>query len=92
VIGAIVLTYAWVLLIVFTAGLRQLLMAVAFTLANRRARLVPQWTTVLTGLLALVGVGSVFAAWIGFMLLPLWAVVMGACLLLTRAGAEPVAA
>jgi hypothetical protein len=59
-------------------------MAVAFGLANRRARIVPQWTLVLTGLFALVGLGSIFVAWVGFMLLPLWAVVMGGLLLLTR--------
>lgn len=59
-------------------------MAVAFSLSNRRARVVPQWTMVLTALLALAGLGSIFTAWIGFMVLPLWAVVMGVCLLATK--------
>lgn len=63
-------------------------MAVAFSLSNRRARVVPQWTLVLTALLALAGLGSIFTAWIGFMVLPLWGVVVGVCLLVTK---EPAA-
>lgn len=65
-------------------------MAVAASLANRRARLVPQWTLVLTGLLALAGLGSIFTAWLGFLLLPVWAVVVGICLLLARDRAADV--
>jgi asparagine N-glycosylation enzyme membrane subunit Stt3 len=63
-------------------------MAVAFSLSNRRARVVPQWTLVLSALLAIAGLGSIFTAWIGFMVLPLWGVVMGVCLLATK---DPVA-
>lgn len=62
-------------------------MAVAFSLSNRRARVVPQWTLVLSALLGLAGLGSIFSAWAGFMLLPLWAVVTGVCLLATKEGA-----
>ena len=156
-IAAIIHTYAWVLLVVFAAGLRSLLnvlddgverfvvlaagtasaalfgvgaalvnapgvaaaetsykadgnqalllesvgyyaltagmmmaaaMAVAFSLANRRGRIVPQWTLVLSALLGLAGLGSIFSAWVGFMLLPLWAVVMGGLLLLTRGAGD----
>ena len=47
-----------------------------------------QWTIVLTVLLALAGLGSIFTAWLGFMVLPLWAVVIGVCLLATK---EPAA-
>ena len=63
-------------------------MAVAFSLSNRRARVVPQWTMALSGVLVIAGLGSIFTAWIGFMILPLWGVVMGVCLLATK---EPVA-
>ena len=59
-------------------------MAVAFSVSNRRSRVVPQWTLVLTVLLALAGLGSIFSAWVGFMLLPLWSVVVGVCLLATK--------
>lgn len=59
-------------------------MAVAFSLSNRRARVVPQWTLVLSALLGLAAAGSIFTAWAGFMLLPLWAVVVGVCLLATK--------
>lgn len=62
-------------------------MAVAFSLSNRRARVVPQWTLVLSALLGLAGLGSIFSAWVGFMLLPLWAVVIGVCLLATKESA-----
>lgn len=65
-------------------------MAVAASLANRRARLVPQWTAVLAGLLALAGLGSIFTAWLGFLLLPVWAVVVGICLLPARDSAADV--
>lgn len=67
-------------------------MAVAFSLSNRRARVVPQWTLVVSVLLGLAGLGSIFTAWLGFMLLPLWGVVMGACLLATKEGAPVDAA
>lgn len=67
-----------------TAVMSAAAMAVAFGLANRTARVVPQWTLVLTGLLALAGLGSIFTAWLGFMLLPIWSLVIGLCLLLTR--------
>ncbi|HUR14253.1 MAG TPA: hypothetical protein VM097_07145 [Mycobacteriales bacterium] len=67
-------------------------MAVAFSLANRRARLVPQWTTVLSGLLGLVALGSIFVAWIGFMVLPVWSVVIGVCLLVRRQSEDPAPA
>lgn len=56
-------------------------MAVAVSLSNRRARVLPQWTMALTGLFALAALGSIFTAWIGFMLLPVWAIVTGICLL-----------
>lgn len=62
-------------------------MVVAFSLSNRRARVVPQWTLVLSVLVGLAGLGGVFTAWIGFMVLPLWAVVMGVCLLATKESA-----
>ena len=67
-------------------------MAVAFSVANRRAGVVPQWTAVVTGLLALAALGSVFTAWIGFMVLPLWCAVVGVVLLATRGAEEPAAA
>lgn len=67
-------------------------MAVAFSLSNRRARVVPQWTLVLSVLLGLGGLGSIFTAWVGFMLLPLWGVVMGVCLLATKESAPVDAA
>lgn len=62
-------------------------MAVGFSLSNRRARVVPQWTLALSALLGLAGLGSIFTAWIGFMVLPLWGVVMGVCLLATKESA-----
>lgn len=62
-------------------------MAVAFSVSNRHARVVPQWTLVLTVLLALAGLGSIFTAWVGFMLLPLWSVVVGVCLVATKEAA-----
>lgn len=62
-------------------------MALAAAVSNRISRVLPGWTIVLSGLLALVGLGSIFIAWVGFMLLPLWAVVVGLCLLLV-AGPE----
>lgn len=59
-------------------------MAVAASLSNRRSGVLPQWTIVLSGLLALAGLGSIWTAWLGFMLLPLWTVVTGICLLAVR--------
>lgn len=73
-------------------------MVVAVSLSNRTAHVLPGWTAVLTVLLALAGLGSIFTAWIGFMLLPLWAAVVGLCLLATKEPApaaatrEPLAA
>ncbi|MCU1672198.1 MAG: hypothetical protein JWN77_311 [Frankiales bacterium] len=75
-----------------TAMMMAAAMALAFSLANRRARLVPAWTLVLTGLLVLVGLGNIATAWAGFMVLPLWAVVTGACLLLGRESAPAASA
>jgi hypothetical protein len=72
-----------------TAMMLAAAMAVAFSVANRRARVVPQWTIVLTALLALVALGSIFVAWIAFMLFPVWAIVMGICLLVGRDADEP---
>ncbi|MCW2681661.1 MAG: hypothetical protein JWM62_3062 [Frankiales bacterium] len=63
-------------------------MAVAVALSNRRAHVLPSWTVVLAGLVGLAAVGSIFTAWLGFILLPVWAVVVGVCLLVVR---EPVA-
>lgn len=74
-----------------TAVMAAAAMAVAFSLSNRRARVVPQWTIVLSALLGLAGLGSIFTAWVGFMVLPLWGVVIGICLLATKE-AEPVRA
>jgi hypothetical protein len=65
-------------------------MAMAFSLANRTARVVPQWTMVFSALLALVALGSIYAAWLGFMLLPLWGVVIGIVLLVTRGADDEV--
>lgn len=59
-------------------------MVVAVSLSNRTAGVLPGWTIVLTGLLVLAGLGSIFTAWIGFMLLPLWSVVVGICLLVRK--------
>ena len=71
-------------------------MAVAVSLSNRSARTLPQWTAVLTVLVALAALGSIYTAWIAFMVLPLWSVVVGGCLLATAdevaAEREPVAA
>lgn len=65
-------------------------MAVAAALSNRRAAVLPGWTLFLAGLLGLVALGSIFTAWIGFLLFPIWAIVVGAVLLATRDG-EPAA-
>lgn len=67
------------------------LMAAAVSLSNRRARIVPQWTAVVSVLLLLAALGSVYTAWAGFMLMPLWAVLVGICLLVVkeRAADEP---
>jgi hypothetical protein len=59
-------------------------MAVSFALANRSARLVPAWTIVLSGLLGLAGLGTIYTGWVGFMVLPAWAIVVGVCLLLKK--------
>ena len=58
-------------------------MALATGLSNRTVRMLPAWTVVLAALLGLVVLGSIFTAWIGFMLLPIWAIVVGVCLLAT---------
>ena len=73
-----------------TAMMLAAAMAVTFSIANRRARVVPQWTMILSALLGLVALGSIFAAWVAFMLLPVWAIVMGICLLTGRDDVEPV--
>lgn len=62
-------------------------MAVAAAISNRRARVLPQWTAVVAALLGLVLVGSVFIAWVGFMLFPAWSVVIGGCLIATKEAA-----
>jgi hypothetical protein len=67
-----------------TAMMLAAAMAVAFGLANRTERVVPQWTLVLGGLLGLIALGTIFVAWVGFILLPVWAIVIGLCLLVTR--------
>lgn len=67
-------------------------MAVAAGLANRRSGVLPGWTLVLSALLGLVALGSIFTAWVGFMLFPIWAVVIGLLLLVTRGAAEPATA
>jgi hypothetical protein len=59
-------------------------MAVAFALANRRARLVPAWSMVFSVILGLAGLGGGFTAWLGFLALPIWAIVVGVLLLATR--------
>jgi hypothetical protein len=72
-------------------------MAIAAALSNRRVHLVPGWTLVLAALVGLATVGSIFTAWLGFILFPLWAIAVGICLLAAREPAvaeerEPVAA
>ena len=62
-------------------------MAVAFALANRSARLVPAWSIVFSVILGLAGLGGAFTAWLGFLALPVWAIVVGGLLLLTRTAA-----
>ena len=59
-------------------------MAVATSLSNRRTRVLPQWTAILSALLALATIGSIFTAWLGFMIFPAWAIVIGICLLVIR--------
>ena len=59
-------------------------MAVATSLSNRRTRVLPQWTAILSGLLALATIGSIFTAWVGFMVFPAWAIITGICLLAIR--------
>ena len=59
-------------------------MVVAASLSNRRSRVLPQWTVVLTVIVALATLGSIFTAWIGFIAFPVWAVVVGGCLLALR--------
>ena len=59
-------------------------MALAAAISNRSAGVLPGWTLFLSGLLALVALGSIFTAWINFMLLPLWAIVVGGVLLATK--------
>lgn len=66
-------------------------MAVAVGLSNRRARVLPQWTIALAVLLGLAALGNIFTAWIGFMLLPAWAAVVGICLLALRDSAPATA-
>lgn len=78
--------------ILTTAVMAAAAMAVAFSLSNRRARVVPQWTLALSALLGLAALGSIFSAWVGFMLLPLWGVVVGVCLLATKESAAVDAA
>lgn len=63
-------------------------MALATSLSNRRLGVLPGWTVVLTGLLVLVGLGSTYTAWVGFMLLPLWSVVVGVCLVAMRGAGD----
>ena len=64
-------------------------MAVAVSLENRRTRVLPAWTIVLTGLLALGQLGSIYTAWSGFFLLPAWSIVIGICLLVTKGASGP---
>lgn len=64
-------------------------MAVAVSLENRRTRVLPAWTIGLTGLFALGQLGSIYTAWSGFMLLPIWSIVIGICLLATKGAAAP---
>lgn len=59
-------------------------MAVAWSLSNRRVRLVPQWTIAVTALVGLAGLGSFYTAWALFMLLPAWSAIVGVCLLALR--------
>lgn len=66
-------------------------MAVAWSLSNRRARLIPQWTLVATVLVAIAGLGSFFTAWFLFMLMPAWSAIVGICLLTLR-DSEPASA
>ena len=58
---------------------------VAVGIANRQARVLPQWTIALTVLVAIAGAGNIYTAWLGFMLVPLWSVVVGIVLLVVRA-------
>ena len=58
-------------------------MAIATAISNRRTHVLPGWTVVLAGLLGLATLGSIFTAWVGFILMPVWAIVVGVCLLLS---------
>lgn len=71
----------------YTASAAMMLAAVTVvsaSVANRRARVLPQWTIALTVLVAIAGAGTIFTAWLGFMLLPLWSVVVGIVLLVVK--------
>jgi hypothetical protein len=63
-------------------------MAVSFALANRAAGLVPAWSIVLSAIVGLAGLGGAFTAWMGFLALPIWAIVIGGLLLLTRGAGD----
>ncbi|HVE98897.1 MAG TPA: hypothetical protein VNA12_06935 [Mycobacteriales bacterium] len=63
-------------------------MVLATSISNRRARVLPQWTIALSVLVGIAGAGTIFTAWLGFMLLPLWAVVVGIVLLVVRPAGE----
>lgn len=62
-------------------------MVTAIGISNRRSRVLPQWTAILSGLLVLAAAGSIYTAWASFMILPLWAAVIGIVLLVSKAGA-----
>jgi hypothetical protein len=57
-------------------------MTVVTGIVTLRTRVLPAWTAWLGFLVGLAGLGSYFTAWVDFMLLPLWAAVVGVVLLL----------
>lgn len=67
-------------------------MVVAWSMSNRRARVVPQWTLAVGVLVAIAGLGSYFTAWTLFMLLPAWSAIVAICLLVQREQPETVTA
>jgi len=66
--------------------------AVCTSLVVRRTRVLPMWTAWVGFLAGLPALGSVFTAWVDFVLLPLWTVVVGIALLMVKADMVPAAA
>ena len=58
--------------------------AVCTALVTLRTRVLPVWTAWVGFLVGIPALGSFLSAWVDFLLFPLWAVVVGVALLMTR--------